>query len=106
VIEENTAPESDRQMALLFDLEGQVLESLLMERLNNRSWKAYSFDLSTYAGDSVILYFSVYNNGQDGVTSMFVDDARLGNCTTTPTPTATIPPDLPFKSYVPLTANN
>ncbi len=61
---------------------------------NDRVWKERVFDLTAYAGESLRLYFQVYN---DDVAShrtwMFVDDVSLIAChPATPTPTPTITP--------------
>ncbi len=109
----SAANESDRQMILLLDAEGAIRETLLMDRLNEQSWQEYRFELAEYAGETMTLYFSVYNNGDDGVTSMYVDDVALGTCDVTPpTPTATpiAPPkpttNFPFSSLAPIVLNN
>ncbi|MGB9521648.1 MAG: hypothetical protein ACPL6F_02720, partial [Anaerolineales bacterium] len=48
---------------------------------NNRSWEASSFDLTPYKGQTIILRFGVYNDGDGDVTAMYVDDVSI---TTTP----------------------
>ena len=103
-VERNKVDDSDRQMVLLLGLDGRVIDTLFMDRLNDATWKAYSFDLSDHAGEQVKLYFGVANNGKDGVTSMYVDDASLGRCEVVPTPSATpeTPPDMPYKNYAPV----
>ena len=53
-------------------------------------WQQASFDLSAYRGQSVVLYFEVYNvdvsNGPQ--TWMFLDDVSLRTCTNTSNPTS------------------
>jgi hypothetical protein len=55
-------------------------------------WKRRSFDLTAYRGQSIVIYFEVYNNATSAIgrTWMFLDDVSLQACTaTTPTDTAT-----------------
>jgi hypothetical protein len=47
---------------------------------DDRSWNSKARDLMDYKGKTIYLQFGVYNNGWDGVTSMFVDDASLTIC--------------------------
>jgi len=58
-------------------------------------WKYVSFDLSKYAGRSLVLYFEVYNNdtGPGDRTWMYVDDVSVLACSgTPPSPTPTTMP--------------
>ena len=71
---------------------------------NDRVWKERAFDLTAYAGESLRLYFQVYNDDVAAQrTWMFVDDISLLACppatatptvtpTPTPSPTATLTP--------------
>jgi hypothetical protein len=67
----------DRQYVLLLDEQGDVIEQLLWTRRNIGEWQPLSFDLTKYAGKTVRLHLGVYNDGEGGVTSMFVDDVAL-----------------------------
>lgn len=103
-----TAPlAGDRQYVLLANQQNTVLARLLWIRTNTRAWQPLTFDLTPYAGQTVRVLFGAYNDGADGVTALFVDDATLITCATpanylpiiikdpaTPTPTlvATTPP--------------
>lgn len=90
-IEEKDAEESsDAQLVIILDSSGEELERLLTIRENDQVWKPYSFDLAHYAGETIQIYFGVYNNGLGGVTSMFVDDVSLDYCETVP------PPPIPY----------
>ena len=68
------------------------------------NWLFCRFDVSAYAGQTIVLYFGVKNNGLGGITAMYVDDVSLGvlaesqlpsegceiiEATPSPTPTAT-----------------
>jgi bacillopeptidase F (M6 metalloprotease family) len=43
-------------------------------------WTNMSFDLSGYAGTTIILQWGTFNNGTNGITSMYVDDVTLQVC--------------------------
>jgi hypothetical protein len=98
--EQDALTTSDRQMVLILNSGGAIVVRLLVDRLNNQTWREYSFDLAHYAGQTIQIYFGVYNNGSDGVTAMYVDDVSLGTCESTPTatPTATATPE-PSQNY-------
>lgn len=70
----------DRQYVLLTNAQNTVLARLLWTRSDARSWQPLSFDLTAYAGQTVRVLFGVYNDGVDGVTASFVDDASLVIC--------------------------
>jgi len=103
-----TAPlAGDRQYVLLTNQQNTVLARLLWTRTNTRAWQQLTFDLTPYAGQTVRVLIGAYNDGVDGVTAIFADDATLVTCATpanylplilkdpaTPTPTlvSTTPP--------------
>lgn len=65
--------------------------------LNERKWVKISRDLLPYRGGQYVLYFNAYNDGDNKVTALFVDDVELQVCvpvevtpTPTPSPTATL----------------
>jgi hypothetical protein len=92
----------DMQLVLILDESGKQLEQLVVDRRDDQAWLFYEFNLSHYVGETIRIYFSVKNDGEGGVTSMYVDDVSLGSCAgATPTPTATATPKLPFKSFEP-----
>jgi len=88
----------DLQYVLVME-EGGEFE---VERLTSdaRSWQYHEMDLSPYAGETINLFFSVYNDGNGGRAAMYVDDVSLRACwgelppTLTPTtgPTTTSTP--------------
>jgi hypothetical protein len=67
----------DVQSVLLLDRNNRVVDTLLWMRKSDQKWQYYEFDLSAYMGQAVKVYFGAYNDGQDGVTGMFVDDVKL-----------------------------
>ncbi|MCX6047773.1 MAG: hypothetical protein NT075_21960, partial [Chloroflexi bacterium] len=99
----------DRQYALLLNEQNSVLARLFFTRSNGQSWQHATFDLRAYAGKTVRILFGAYNDGANGVTALYVDEATLLTCQAqaaasylpliqklevTPTPTliATAPP--------------
>ncbi len=58
-------------------------------------WQQQSFDLSAFAGQTVALYFNVYNNGAGGQQWRYIDQVELVACApSSETPTATPTPTL------------
>ncbi len=108
---------ADIQYALVLNQAGQILETLIWQRSDTQAWTRYTFNLIKYRGASVQLVFGTYNDGYNGITSMYTDDVSLSICpgTTTPTPTPVSPPtcgnllsNQSFETtgswYIPLTA--
>jgi hypothetical protein len=77
---------SDLQYVLILDQYQNWIDTLVWQRTSEGHWHYYEFDLRRYAGRTIYLQFGTYNDGLNGISSMFVDDASLDNCTTTPTP--------------------
>jgi bacillopeptidase F (M6 metalloprotease family) len=42
--------------------------------------RSHEFDLTAYAGQTIKLNVGVYNDGQDGITAMYLDDVSLEIC--------------------------
>jgi hypothetical protein len=82
---------SDSQYVLVLNPYGYILETLLLQRSNAKSWVSHEFNLKKYAGQTIKIQFGTYNDGWNGITSMYVDDVTLEVCTSTP-PTATPTP--------------
>ena len=81
-----TTLSGDLQYVLVLDQFQNWIDTLVWQRTNEGSWHYYEFDLRRYAGRTIYLQFGTFNNGLNGITSMFVDDVSLDNCVTTPTP--------------------
>jgi len=81
--------------------DGQTLQSLatLDNTYERNMWRASSFDLTGYAGESVRIHFRCSGNAQF-VTSYFLDDIELDACVGATTPTPTSAPR--ERSYLPL----
>jgi hypothetical protein len=79
------APQStladDSQYVLLYNDSGVLIRRLWSGRVDDRAWtEAGSFDLSGYAGQTVRLYFGVFNDGDGAATGMYVDEVSLVAC--------------------------
>ena len=70
----------DRQYVLLVNQQNTVLARLLWTRSDTRTWQPLTFDLTAYVGQTVRVILGAYNDGVDGVTALFVDDASLVTC--------------------------
>ncbi len=68
---------------------------------NARQWVTYNIDLTPYLGGEYLLYFNVYNDGDNRVSAMFLDDVKLTLCfpemppTPPPNPTPVVPSPSP-----------
>jgi len=56
---------------------GATLETLFWTLSNAQTWQRGVFDLTAYAGQSIVLHFGVTNDGVGGRTAMVVDNASL-----------------------------
>ncbi len=83
----------DRQEAYLLDPQTLRIRHRLWRAspaLNEQKWVKITRDLLPYRGEQYILYFNAYNDGDNAVTALFVDDVELQVCIPQPpTPTAT-----------------
>ncbi|NLS77741.1 MAG: DUF11 domain-containing protein [Chloroflexi bacterium] len=101
--------QGDRQYAQVLDTGGGPLESVMWVGADDRQWLRREYALDGYRGQAVRLHFGVYNDGEGGVTAMYVDDVSvracwgLGLATPTPEPTLTATPTAtPQRRYLPL----
>lgn len=57
------------------------LATLMRERSNDGVWTKYTYDITTFAGQDIVVYFNVINNGWGGRrTWMYVDDVEVESC--------------------------
>jgi hypothetical protein len=56
-----------------------VLTTIWLTRSNEQAWISTMVDLSAYSGPLTVR-LGVYNNGQDGVTAMYLDDVSVQAC--------------------------
>ena len=72
----------DAQVVIVYEdiTLGNELTRLVVSRLNEQYWKHESHDLTFLGGQTIVIYFGSNNNGQGGVTGMYVDDVSLEVC--------------------------
>jgi hypothetical protein len=73
-------PEEDRQEMILLLPDLTVIDILARQRSNDSVWQQRAVDLTPYRGQSVVVYFNVYNNADDARTWMYLDDIELIGC--------------------------
>ncbi len=89
---------TDYMELVLLDATGTVILAKPWQSHNDsRLWNQLSFDMSPWLGQTVQVYFNVYNDGLGGTAALFLDDVSLQACTggtpvTTGTPVATLTP--------------
>jgi hypothetical protein len=68
----------DAQYVLIIDPgTSTILEALLWDLSNAQRWQHHAFDLTSYAGETILLHLGVRNDGTGGWTGMYVDDVSL-----------------------------
>ena len=68
----------DAQYGYLYDGTGSTnLETLYWDLSNDQAWQKHTVNLAAYGGQDLMLYFGVKNDGQSGLTGMYVDDVSL-----------------------------
>ena len=72
---------TDYMEVVLLDSAGAILTKPWVSHNNSQLWNQMSFDLSPWRGQTVQLYFNVYNDGVGGTAAMFLDDVLLTACT-------------------------
>lgn len=81
VLDEASAPYSDTQYLLVLNSAGHWIDTLMWKYSTNAPyWQQYVYNLNRYIGQTISLQWGTYNNGWDGVTSMYVDDVSLQAC--------------------------
>ncbi|MCX7708148.1 MAG: hypothetical protein N2204_09085, partial [Anaerolineae bacterium] len=87
---------TDYMEVVLLDPAGAILNKPWRSHNDSRVWNQLTFDLTSWRGQTVQLYFNVYNDGVGGRAAMFLDDVSLTSCptgaTTVPTVTTTVGP--------------
>jgi hypothetical protein len=68
---------TDIQYALVLDENGYWIDTLMWRLTNYETWELITRDMSAYCGETVSILFGVYNNGNDKVSAMWVDDVEL-----------------------------
>ena len=100
----------DAQELIILNSNGDPMRRVWTSISNANAWQILEFDLSDFMGMTIGVYFNVFNDGNGGVSAMYVDDVTLEICsgatatpttatpsfhTATPTPTAT-PTNTPY----------
>ena len=76
--EPSAFPSGDAQYATITVSDAvPISQTLLSMVLNTQYWQRYSFDLTPYAGQTVVLRLGALNDGQGGQTALYVDNASL-----------------------------
>jgi hypothetical protein len=87
---------TDYMEVVLLDPAGAILTKPWVSHNNSQLWNQMSFDLTPWRGQTVQVYFNVYNDGLGGTAAMFLDDVALTTCaggvTIVPTGGVTIVP--------------
>ncbi len=83
---------TDYMEVVLLDPTGVILNKPWRSHNDSRSWNQLTFDLTPWRGQTVQVYFNVYNDGLGGRAAMFLDDVSLTACPTgaTVVPTGTV----------------
>ncbi|HEX6519257.1 MAG TPA: DUF4082 domain-containing protein [Streptosporangiaceae bacterium] len=79
----------DWQEAQIRSTSGQTLASVFKSNSNSQTWTHVSFDLTPYAGQSIVLWFNVHEDGSNPPddTWMYLDDVTLSQPTVPGAPT-------------------
>ena len=73
----------DWQTAIIYDSTLSHILDYAMPKTcsNDQTWRQHTFDLTPYKGRTIILYFTVYNNGEGNrKTAMYLDDVSIQVC--------------------------
>jgi len=71
-------PGTDTQNILILDNRFQIIRTLSRELSNSQTWETRTYDLSDLRGQTIYVYFGVFNRGFTGrPTGMYVDGVSL-----------------------------
>lgn len=92
-----TGDSSDYREIVALRSDFTVLRSLERQSgAGNDQWAQRTFDLTSLRGQTIVLYWNVYNNGSGATLVNYLDDLTVQSCDSTtaatPTPTMTTPP--------------
>ena len=97
-----TSTSTADQEADLLDANGNVIATLYSENGNTNGYVQKTFDLSSYAGQSVQVFFGIYGSGSTSdYNFVYVDDVALNGASTGPTPTPSVAPTATPSSQYP-----
>ena len=74
--------EHDWQAVIIYDQAWGILDWAMPKVCSNsQTWTNHTFDLATYKGQTIIIYFNVYNNGVGNrKTAVYLDDVSVQVC--------------------------
>ena len=88
------APTTDYMELVLLTPDGSaILDKPWFSRNDSRLWNQLMFDLTRWRGQTLQIYFNVYNDGLGGAMGMYLDDVSLIACPGGPGPAPTWPPN-------------
>ncbi|MBN1487560.1 MAG: N-acetylmuramoyl-L-alanine amidase [Anaerolineae bacterium] len=70
----------DRAYLSLRDESGPTLDTEFSGVSNAQQWESRSYDLSRFAGNNVILYLGVFNDGDTDTAAMYIDQVVIEAC--------------------------
>jgi hypothetical protein len=76
----SSASGHDVQYVLILDRYLNWIDTLVWQRSDAQAWTYAEFDLSAYVGATISIQFGTYNDGLDGITTMYMDDVSLNVC--------------------------
>ncbi len=91
----------DKQEVVLLKPDLSTVAVVSSVRRNNNAWIEQLVDLTPYRGQSLLLYFNVYNDGNGQVTWQYLDDVAINVCFPAVTPTPIIPTAIPLPTPIP-----
>lgn len=69
---------SDAQNILVLNQNFRVIRTLDRFLSNSQNWETRTYDLSEFSGQTIYVYFGVFNRGRTGLpTAMYIDDVSL-----------------------------
>ena len=71
---------TDVQYMLVLDAYQNIMETMFWQRENTQTWTLVERNLMAYAGRTIYLQFGTFNDGFNGITSMYVDDVTVEIC--------------------------
>jgi hypothetical protein len=90
----------DKQEVVLLKPDLSTVAVVASVRRNNNAWIEQMFDLTPYRGQSLVLYFNVYNDGNGQVTWQYLDDVAINMCFPAVTATPVIPTAIPLPTAI------
>jgi hypothetical protein len=67
----------DWQQAQIRNSSGSTLVPLFKTASNARTWTKFTYDLSSYRGSTIQLWFDVHQDGYGDPTAMYLDDVTV-----------------------------